>query len=160
MPNSVVHFTEIIKKMPPNPAGSWYYVDFPHDAFEAFGKRGFVRVKGFVNEVPFNGSLFPKGGGVHFLLINQKFQKQINVGFGDEIRVSIEEDFEVKIIEMPAELQEALDFDEEMAELFNKLSASNQKNYKIWINSGKQIETRIKRVITVFERLRKTYKTR
>lgn len=155
MPSKVIHFKEIIKKMPPNPAGSWNYVDFPEDAYAIFGKRGFVRVKGFINDKPFKSNLFPKGNGFYAMTLPLKLQKQLGVKLHDEINISLEEDFEEKIVEMPSELQEALDFDEEMAELFFKQSAYNQKYYKIWVNDGKHIQTRINRVVTIFERLRK-----
>jgi hypothetical protein len=155
MPSKIIHFKAIIKKMPPNPMGSWHYIDFPENAFDIFGKRGFIRIKGFINNKPFKSSLFPKGNQLHAMSISLKLQKQIGIRPNDEITLSIEEDFEVQIIEMPIELQEALDFDEEMADLFGKLSPSNQKYYKIWVNSGKHIDTRINRVVTIFERLRK-----
>ncbi len=154
----IVHFKEIIKKMPPNPAGSWHYFDFPENAYEIFGKRGFVKVKGSINNKPFKSNLFPKGNGLHAITIPLKLQKELRVKLNDVITVSLEEDFEERIVEMPAELQEAIDFDDEMAALFNALSPSNQKNYKVWINGGKQIETRIKRVVELFERLRKKQK--
>ncbi len=155
MPKKVIHFKETIKKLPSAPGGGWHYVDFPESAFEVFGKRGHVRLKGFINDKPFKGSLFPRGNGYHAITIPQKLQKTIGVKLNQEISISVEEDFEEIIIPMPVELQEALDFDEEMAILFNKLSPYNQKYYKIWVNDGKQIETRINRVVIIFERLRK-----
>ena len=158
MLSKIVHFKEIIKKMPPNPAGSWHYFDFPENAYEIFGKRGFVKVKGSINNKPFKSNLFPKGNGLHAITIPLKLQKELRVKLNDEINVSLEEDFEERIVEMPTELQEAIDFDDEIAALFNALSPSNQKNYKVWINGGKQIETRIKRVVELFERLRKRQK--
>lgn len=155
MPNKVIHFKEIIKKMPANPAGAWHYIDFPEDVYEVFGKRSFLKVKGFINDKPFKSNLFPKGNGLHAITIPLKLQKQLGIKLHDEIRLSVEEDFEVIIVPMPAELQEALDFDEEMAELFFKQTASVQKFQKIYINDGKQIETRINRVVWLFEKLRK-----
>ncbi|GAB2617866.1 hypothetical protein GCM10027035_12550 [Emticicia sediminis] len=155
MSSKVIHFKEIIKKMLPNPAGSWHYVDFPENAFEVFGKRGHIKVKGFINNQPFKSNLFPTGNGHHIITIPLKLQKQLGIKLHQEIGLSIEEDFEEVIVEMPIELQEALDFDEEMAELFNKLSPANQKYQKMWVNSGKHTETRISRVVKIFERLRK-----
>lgn len=158
MSSKIVHFKEIIKKMPPNPAGAWHYFDFPENAYEIFGKRGFVKVKGSINNKPFKSNLFPKGNGLHAVTIPLKLQKELRVKLNDEINVSLEEDFEERTVEMPTELQEAIDFDNEFAALFNALSPSNQKNYKVWINGGKQIETRIKRVVELFEKLRKKQK--
>ena len=155
MPNKVIHFKEIIKKMPPSAIGSWHYIDFPEDAYEVFGKRNFVKVKGFINDKPFKSNLFPKGNGLHAITIPLKLQRELGVKLHEEITLSVEEDFEVVVVPMPAELQEALDFDEEMAELFYKQTASVQKFQKIYINDGKQIETRINRVVWLFEKLRK-----
>ncbi|AFK04786.1 protein of unknown function DUF1905 [Emticicia oligotrophica DSM 17448] len=155
MSNKVIVFREVIKKMPPNPAGSWHYVDFHEDAFEIFGKRGFIKVKGLINNKPFKSNLFPKGAGQHALTLPIKLQKDLGIKLHDEILISLEEDFEERIVPMPTELQEALDFDEEMTSLYNQLSASRQKDYRRWIDSGKLPETRIKRIIELFERLRK-----
>ncbi|WP_421771395.1 YdeI/OmpD-associated family protein [Emticicia sp.] len=158
MPNKVIHFKEIIKKMPPNPAGSWHYVDFPENAHDIFGKKGFIKVKGSINDKPFKSNLFPKGNGFHAMTLPLKLQKELGVKLHDEISVALEEDFEERIISMPIELQEAIDFDEEFATLFQQLSASKQKDYRHWIDSAKQTETRIKRVVELAERLRKTNK--
>jgi antitoxin component of MazEF toxin-antitoxin module len=155
MPSKVIHFKEIIKKMPPNPAGAWHYIDFPENVHEVFGKRNFIKVKGFINDKPFKSNLFPKGNGLHAITIPLKLQKQLGVKLHDEIMLSVEENFEVIIVSMPKELQEALDFDEEMSELFFKQTPSVQKFQKIWINDGKHIETRINRVVQLFEKLRK-----
>ena len=154
MPSKVIHFKEIIQKMPPRSMGAWHFIDFPENAYEVFGKRNFVKVKGFINDKPFKSNLFPKGNGHHAITIPLKLQKELGVKLHDEITLSVEEDFEIIPVPMPTELQEALDFDAELAELFNKQSASNQKFYKMWINSGKHIETRINRVVTLSEKLR------
>ena len=155
MESKVIHFTEIIKKMPPKQSGAWHYVDVDEDIEAIFGRKGFIWIKGFINQKPFQSTLFPKGGGQHAMTISLKLQKELGVKLHDEITVSLEENFEEIIAEMPIELQEALDFDDEMNDLFGKLSASNQKYYKIWIGGGKHIETRINRVVTLFERLQK-----
>ncbi len=144
--------------MPPNPAGSWHYVDFPEDAFEIFGKKGFIKVKGGINDKPFKSNLFPKGNGFHAMSLPLKLQKELGVKLHDEISITIEEDFVERIVSMPIELQEAIDFDEEFATLFQQLSASKQKDYRLWIGSAKQTETRIKRVVELAERLRKPNK--
>jgi antitoxin component of MazEF toxin-antitoxin module len=155
MPSKVIHFKEIIQKMPPRSMGAWHYIDFPENAYEVFGKRNFVKVKGFINDKPFKSNLFPKGNGLHAITIPLKLQKQLGIKLHDEITLSVEEDFEIIPVPMPTELQEALDFDEEMNELFFKQTASVQKFQKIWINDGKHIETRINRVVTLSEKLRK-----
>jgi len=155
MPSKVIHFKEIIQKMPPRSMGAWHFIDFPENAYEVFGKRNFVKVKGFINDKPFKSNLFPKGNGQHAITIPLKLQKQLGVKLHDEITLSVEEDFEIIPVSMPTELQEALDFDEEMSELFFKQTPSVQKFQKIWINDGKHIETRINRVVTLSEKLRK-----
>ena len=76
MPSKVIHFKEIIQKMPPSTMGSWHYIDFPEDAYEVFGKRNFIKVKGFINEKPFKSNLFPKGNGLHAITIPLKLQKE------------------------------------------------------------------------------------
>jgi len=155
MSNKIIHFKETIKKSLLAPGGSWHFVDFPENTFEVFGRRGHIRIKGLINNQAFYGNLFPVGSGRHIITIPLKLQKQIGIKLHQEISLSIEEDFEEIFIEMPVELKEALDFDEEMAELFNKLSPANQKYQKMWVNSGKLTETRIKRVVKIFEKLSK-----
>ncbi len=42
MESKTIHFTEIIKKMPPKQSGAWHYVDVDEDIDAIFGRKGFI----------------------------------------------------------------------------------------------------------------------
>lgn len=50
------------------------------------------------------------------------------------------------ILELPQELLDFMNLDEELAEAFNKLSPGRQKSYVLQINSAKQLATKIARI--------------
>ena len=56
-------------------------------------------------------------------------------------------------IELPAELVEALDADPQLAEAFHALTLGRQKSYVINLNSAKQSETRISRIVAFRDRI-------
>lgn len=63
-------------------------VRVPAEVTETLGTRGPVLVLARVNEsVPFQVSLFPVGGGQHFIRIKAKVRQETNTKIGDRIRL-------------------------------------------------------------------------
>jgi uncharacterized protein YdeI (YjbR/CyaY-like superfamily) len=63
-------------------------------------------------------------------------------------------------VEIPAELKKALSKDAEAKAIFDKLSASHQKEYVTWINEAKREETRQARIVKTIAMLKKSRKGR
>jgi len=82
-------FTATIYKVGVSPL-----VDVPEAVSRAFGVRGYVPVKGMLNDTPIRATLVPAGGGHHHLYINGQMRKQAGVDTGDEVDISLEFDAE------------------------------------------------------------------
>ncbi|OGD47058.1 hypothetical protein A3K69_06770 [Candidatus Bathyarchaeota archaeon RBG_16_57_9] len=87
-----VGFSATIYKIVINPA-----VDIPEDVSRAFGKRGYVPVKGSLNGTPIRATLVPVGGGRHRFYINTEMRRRAKVDTGDKVQLILDNDTEPRI---------------------------------------------------------------
>ena len=83
----------------------------PFSVDEAFGTRSRVAVKGSVNGVEFRSSLMPQGSGTHILVVNRELRDKAGVIVGDTASFELALDTEPRVVEVPEELQRALQAD-------------------------------------------------
>ena len=125
-------------------AATFYVAPFRVE--ELFGVKGLMPVAGTVNGFPFRSSLFPRGDGTHYMVVNQEVRAGADVQAGDTVEIMLERDTMPRVVEAPPYLQEALAGDEAAQEQFNALSYSHQKEYVSWIESAKRHDTRARRI--------------
>nr|MDQ3820974.1 DUF1905 domain-containing protein [Acidobacteriota bacterium] len=65
-------------------------IQIPFDVEKAFGKRGRVPVRGTINGFQFRSTIFPMGGGCHFMAVNKGMREGAKVKAGDTISVVME----------------------------------------------------------------------
>ena len=140
-----------------NAGGGGAFVEIPFDVEAVFGSKR-PKVKALIEGVPYRGTLVRMGGPNHILIILKGIREQIGKTFGDEIKVSVEEDVEERAIAVPAELKRAFKFDKEAKVAFEKLAYTHQKEYVKWIEEAKKAETRQSRVVKMLELLKKNRK--
>ena len=131
---------------PMGPRGAWTCIAIPFNVHEAFGTRARVPVKGTVNGFPFRSSVFPTGGGAHFMMVNKEMQRGAGVQSGDLVSVSIEKDAAPRTVDVPQDLASPLSEHLEARERFQKIPYSHRKEYVDWITSAKRSETRARRI--------------
>ena len=129
------------------------YVTIPFDVEEAFGKKR-VKVKATIDGEPYRGSLVRMGTPDHMLLVLKDIREKIGKTFGDEISVELEEDLEPRKVEIPPDLQQALDANPNEEAYFNGLAYSHRKEYVWWINEAKRDQTRQERIRRTIEMLK------
>ena len=132
--------------------GGWSWVEFPHDVHKLFGTRGSVRVKGTINGVPVDRALMPTKSGYHVIIVNTEMRRKFKAKVGDTVTVELWRNPDPQEVNVPEELQETLEFMDELNTAWKKLRHSVQRGICYWISSGKTVETRAKRVAEVLRR--------
>lgn len=136
-----------------NAGGGGAYVDIPFDVEQVFGKKR-VKVIALIEGQPYRGTLVRMGSPNHMLPVLKDIRQKIGKDFGDEVSVELEEDLELRQVEVPADLQQALEADPVAYEHFNKLSFTHQKEYTRWVMEAKRPETRQTRLQRTLEMLK------
>ena len=70
--------------------GAWTCVVMD-DVQELFGTRGLVKIRGVIDDEPFEGALMAQGDGTHRLPVRATLRKAIGKEAGDTVHVRIDE---------------------------------------------------------------------
>ena len=118
----------------------------PFDVQKVFGTRARVPVRGTINGFAFRSSIFPKGDGRHYMVVNKEVRAGAKVKGGDTVTVQMERDDQPRTIEPPADLQRALKANKTARAAWEKLSYTRQKEYAAAVAEAKRPETRARRI--------------
>jgi len=129
------------------------YVFVPLEIENTFGQKR-LKIKATIDGEPYRGTLVRMGGPQHILLVLKEIRERIGKSFGDEVSVEFEEDLEPRKVDVPPDLQQALDGEPEAYAYFDHLSYSHQKEYIRWITDAKRDQTRQKRIQQTIDMLK------
>ena len=82
------------------------YCDIPFNVLETFGKKR-VKIKAIIDTVEYRGLLTPMGGK-YGLFMNKEVRDKVGKTYGETVHISIEEDTEPRVVEIPQDLLEAM----------------------------------------------------
>jgi hypothetical protein len=129
-----------------DPHGETTAITIPFDVQKAFGTRARVPVRGTINGFPFRSSIFPMGGGAHYMVVNKVMREGANVKGGDTITVVMERDDEPRVVTPPTDFARALKANKAAQAAWEKLSYTHRKEYVEAIEEAKKPETRARRI--------------
>jgi hypothetical protein len=118
----------------------------PFDVEKVYGTRARVPVRGTINGFAFRSSIFPRGDGRHYMVVNREVRAGAGVKGGDTVTVHLERDDEPRTIEPPADLRRALRADKAARAAWEQLSYTRQKEYALAVEDAKRPETRARRI--------------
>jgi hypothetical protein len=121
-------------------------IAIPFDVHKAFGTRARVPVRGSLNGSAFRSSIFPMGGGCHWLVVNKQMREGANVKAGDIVSIVMERDDEPRTITPPEDFDRALKVNHAAREAWGKLSYTHRKEHAKAIEEAKRPETRARRI--------------
>jgi len=132
--------------------GGWTYVVIKEITRDMRGKRGFVQVRGFIDNYELKSyNLFPMANGCMFMPVKAAIRKHIKKGAGDMVKVVLY--INDQPLEFPDEWLDCLRDEPAAHQVFFALSENEQKQYVEWIYLAKREETRIERMAEAITRL-------
>lgn len=137
--------------------GGGAFVRIPFDVEQAFGKKR-VPVSASIDGFPYRGTLVRMGEPCHILIILKEIRLAINKSFGDTVEITLQEDTQPRKVEIPSDLQQALEKEPQARVAFEKLAYSHQKEHVRAILEAKRPETRHKRILKTIEILKQSGK--
>lgn len=139
----------------PETVGTWTFFIIPFNVEEVFGQKNHVKVKGSINGIDFRSSLTPRGDGQHYMVVSKSMQEAAGITRGDVIHVTMEPDFEERLVEVPEIIQNIFKENEEAGRTFEKLSYTRKKDFVEYIIDAKKESTREKRIAQMLEEIEK-----
>jgi hypothetical protein len=128
------------------------WIVVPVDAKALWGEAR-PPVAGTLNGVPFRGRLAVYGGQT-VLGFKKAFRAEVGVEVGDTVEVELDRDEAPREVEVPAELQAALEGDAEARAAYEKLSFTHRREFAQWVAEAKREETRERRAAKALEMVR------
>lgn len=133
------------------------YCEIPFNVFETFGKKR-LKIKALIDAVEYRGLLTPMGGK-YGVFMNKEIRDKVGKTYGDLVHISIEEDTEPRVVEIPDDLLQLM-LENAVKPFFDSLSFTHQKEYVQWILDAKREETRQNRLVKAIEMMKNKVKTR
>jgi hypothetical protein len=142
----------------PEGDGTTTFIEVPFDVRATFG-RARPPVLVTVNGHTYHSTIAVYGGH-SYLPVNKANREAAGVAPGDTVMVELAEDTAARQVQIPADLQAALAADAAVATAFDRLSYSHRKEYVIWVEEAKRLETRDRRIAQTVERIRRASRLR
>ena len=125
---------------------NYFALSVPAKITKALGTLTAVPILARINaSLPFRGSLFPVGGGRHYMRVKAEVRKAAQVKGGDRVRVRISVVDRSTEISIPKDLRIALRADGVEAD-FKALPPGKRSYLLRWIEKAAKLQTREKRI--------------
>lgn len=139
---------------PTSPKGAaWTFLVLPATASAKLPTRSMTTVDGTLNGAAFQATLEPDGQGSHWLKVTKALREAAGAIAGDTVALEIapvEVEPEPRV---PADLRKVLAADTDARATWSDITPVARRDWIHWITSGKQAETRERRIRTARDML-------
>ncbi|WP_276498553.1 DUF1905 domain-containing protein [Pontibacter litorisediminis] len=132
-----------------------HYLEVPQEVVQDLGTLNIRLICKVNNTLNFQCGLMALGEGRAYISISKKRMQQLGVALHDEVTVTLEKDDSQYGTEMPAEMEELLQQDEEGNRRFLLLKPGMQRYMLNHVSAVKSPQLRVDRAITLIENLKK-----
>ena len=137
--------TRRIRAELPSAGGGGHVVAIGDDVAASLGLKQHSRVRGTINGRPYRSSI-ARYGGVTYLGVHRATVERGGLAIGDSVEVTIELDTEPREIDIPAELQRALEANAKAKTAWDALSPSHKREHARAVADAKKPTTRVRRI--------------
>ena len=126
-------------------------IDVPRDIGKAMRKEAggnpkHIPVHGWIDGLPFENTLVPRGGGNYRFHLNSKIWRKLKIDAGDAVEVMMSLDHEPREAVITPDLAAELASTPKALAAFNAVTPSLRRHIVGWIDQAKQSRTRNKRI--------------
>ncbi|MCF0062704.1 YdeI/OmpD-associated family protein [Dyadobacter chenwenxiniae] len=150
----VVRFESTLDRLP-GKGGEFYMIVPDEVAMQFVQGRKPARVRCLLNDkVDFQCAIRPKGGGGFYINIGTPLRQEGKFVLGQKLHAEIRKDESEFGRDMPEELYELLEMDEEGKRLFHESLPSRQRGIIYYVAGAKSVQVRVDRAIMMINRLK------
>jgi hypothetical protein len=133
-------------------------VDIPRDISKAIrnsaeGDLLHIPVHGWIEGLPFQSTLVPRGGGSYRLHVHSRIWRKLRVDAGAAIEVTLLLDTEPREAVLSPDLAAGLADTPRALAIFNTLTVALRRQIVRYVEAAKQVRTREKRVRLIVQRM-------
>jgi hypothetical protein len=129
--------------------GGYYYLKIDADVVNQFEKKRHTRMICHLDKkMSFRCGLNHLGDGNFFIIVSGKILEQLNKKLGSKIHYKIEEDPDQLGVEVPEVLSTVLEQDEELKEIYNKITDGKKRSLIYTILKTKNIDKQVQDITT------------
>lgn len=150
-----VGFAAMLQRPATPPRAGWAFVVLPEAASAKLPSRGMVTVDGTLAGTAFRATLSPDGEGGHWLKLPAALLRQAGAEAGMMADIALAPVAKEPEPRLPADLKRALAANAAALATWRDITATARRDWIHWITSGKQAETRPKRIGTAIDKLAK-----
>ena len=129
------------------------FIRVPPEVLTALGQGKRVPVKVTINGYTYRTTIAVYAGQ-YYVGVRREVREAAGVAAGDQLRVGLEYDAELRAVDLPEGLRSALQADPEAAAAFDKLSHTDKKELVQWVTGAKRPETQRRRMEQAMASLR------
>jgi hypothetical protein len=107
------------------------------------------------NDHEYHCALLPDGEGGHYIMVNKKIRKKLNLDFGDEVQLFLKVDPTKYGMPLPKEFKEVLETDPEGQSFFESLTPGKQRSLIHIVGKVKSSDLRITKSLVILEHLKR-----